>query len=125
MNPELIGQIAGAIVVAWGAFTAIRAYRATTRAILLNSLLTSVAMLLFVRLITDFGGWTSWFIYLWMFCLGGYVVAVYLATTVWPKLPWRADNAKARRSELTNLGVTGFLTVAVSGALVVPGLILS
>lgn len=125
MSPELTGQIASAIVVVWGAFTAIRAYRATTRAALLSSLLVAVAMLLLVRLIANFGAWTSWFVYVWMFCLGGYVIAVYLAAAVWPNLPWRADNAKARRSELTSLGVSGVLTLAVSGALVVPGLMLS
>lgn len=125
MNPELISQIASAIVVVWGAFTAIRAYRATTRAAMLSSLLIAVAMLLLVRLIADFGGWISWFLYLWMFCLAGYVVAVYLAGTVWSDLPWRADTAKARRSELTSLGVAGVVTLAVSGALVVPGLMLS
>lgn len=125
MSPELINQLVGAIVVAGGAFTAIRAYRATTRATLLNNLLGSVAMLLLVRLVAEFDGWTSWFIYMWMFCLGGYVVAVYLAATVWPKLPWRAESAKARRSETTGLGISSVLTLAVSGALVVPGLMLS
>lgn len=125
MSPELISQIASAFVIAWGAFTAIRAYRATTRAAVLSSLLAAAAMLLLVRLIADFGGWTSWFIYIWLFCLGGYVVAVYLAATVWSRLPWHAEYVKVRRRELTSLGVSGVLTLAVAGALVAPGLMLS
>ncbi|TSI11532.1 hypothetical protein [Brevibacterium aurantiacum] len=125
MNPELVSQIASAVVVAWGSFAAIRATRATTRTMLLSNLLVAVAMLLLVRLIADFGGWNSWFLYVWMLSLGGYVIAVYLAVTAWPSLSWRAENEKTRRSELTNLSVSSVLTLAVSGALVIPGLLLS
>lgn len=124
MNPELFSQIASAMVVVWGAFAAIRASRSPTRTALLSNLLVALAMMLLVRLIADFGGWSSWFIYVWMLCLGGYVIAVYLAATAWPNLPWRAENAKTRRSEMTNLSVSSVLTLAISGALVVPGLLL-
>lgn len=125
MTPELTGQIACAVVIAWGAFSALRAHRCTTRTGLLGKLLSTVAMLLLVRLIADFGDWSSWFIYLWMICLGGYAIAGYLAARVWPDLPWRAENTKLRRSEMTSLGVSGVLTLVVSGALVIPGLMLS
>ncbi|MBM6589820.1 hypothetical protein [Brevibacterium sp. RIT 803] len=125
MNPELISQIASAVVVAWGSFAAIRAARATTRTLLLSNLLVAAAMLLLVRLISDFGGWNSWFLYVWLLSLGGYVIAVYLAATAWPNLPWRAANDRTRQSEITNLSISSVLTLAASGALVVPGLLLS
>lgn len=124
MNPELFSQIASAFVVAWGAFTAVRASRAATRTELLGSLLLAFAMLLLVRLIADFGGWTHWFIYVWLLCLAGYVIGVYRSASVWPSLPWRAADVKTRRSETTNLGVSSVLALAVTGALVVPGLLL-
>lgn len=124
MNSELISQIASTVVIAWGAFTAVRAARSTTRTGLLRSLLTALAMVLFVRLIVNVGGWTDWFIYVWLVCLAGYVLAAYRAATVWPGLPWRAEDVKTRRSEATGLGVSGILVLAVAGALVVPGLLL-
>ncbi|MDN6605194.1 hypothetical protein [Brevibacterium sp.] len=124
MSPELFSQIASAMVVAWGSFAAIRASRSTTRCALLSNLLVAFAMMLLVRLIADFGGWSSWFIYVWVLCGGGYVIAVYLAAAALPNLPWRAETAKTRRSEMTNLSVSSVLTFAVSGALVIPGLLL-
>lgn len=125
MNLELISQLASAVVMVWGALAAIRASRSATRTALLSNLLRSVALLLLVRLIADFGGWSSWFIYLWMFFASGYVVAGYLATTAWVGLPLRAESTKGSRTEMVNLGVSGVLTLAVSGALVIPGLMLS
>lgn len=124
MNPVLFSQIASAVVIAWGAFTAVRASRSTTRTGLLGSFITAVAMLLLVRLIADFGGWTGWFIYVWLLATIGYVIGVYRSASVWPDLPWRAVDVKTRRSETTNLGVSSVLALAVTGALVVPGLLL-
>lgn len=125
MSPELFSQIASAFVVAWGAFTAVRASRSATRTGLLGSLLLAFAMLLLVRLIAVFGGWTDWFVYVWLLAMIGYVVAVFRAATVWPDLTWRAVDAKTRRSEATSLGVSSALVLAITGALVVPGLLLS
>lgn len=125
MNPELLSQIASAIVIAWGVFTAVRATRAASRAALLSGLLNALAMVLLVRLIADFGGWTSWFIYIWLICLAGYVSAAYMAATAWPSIPWRADKPKVRVSEMTGLGVASVLVLAVSASLVVPGLLIS
>ena len=124
MNLELFSQIASAFVVAWGAFTAVRASRSATRTGLAGSLLLAFAMLLLVRLIADFGGWTHWFIYLWLLSLIAYVVAMFRAATVWPALPWRTTDAKTRRSEANSLGVSSALVLAIAGALVVPGLLL-
>ncbi|GAA1547850.1 hypothetical protein [Brevibacterium picturae] len=124
MNPELFSQIASGVVIAWGAFAAFRASRSATRTGLLGSLITAAGMLLLVRLIADFGGWTGCFIYVWMLCLVGYVVGVYRSASVWPDLPWRAEDVKTRRSETTNLGVSSLLALVVTGALVVPGLML-
>lgn len=124
MNPELFSQIAGAIVIGWGAFSAIKASRALTRTVLLSNVLVALAMLLLVRLIADYGGWTSWFIYVWMLCLGGYVFGVYLAARAWSQLPWAADGAAAKRSEVTSLGVSSVMTAAAAGALVIPGFML-
>ena len=124
MNLEFFSQVASAVVIAWGAFTAVRASRSATRTGLLGSFITAAAMLLLVRLIVDFGGWTGWFIYFWMVCLIGYVVGVYRSASVWPDLPWRAEDVKTRRSETTNLSVSSVLALTLTGALVVPGLLL-
>ena len=125
MSPELFSQVASAIVLSWGALTAIRAYRTTTRTGLLGRFLSVAAMLLIVRLVVDFGGWADWFIYVWLVCLASYTFGVYRAATVWPSLPWRAEGAKARRSEVTSLGFSGVLVIVITSALVVPGLLLS
>ncbi|WP_240372571.1 hypothetical protein [Brevibacterium zhoupengii] len=124
MNPELVSQIASAIGVAWGAYSAIKASRAHTRTVLLSNLFVALAMLLLVRLIADYGGWTSWFIYVWLLCLGAYVFGVYLAARAWSNLPWTTNGAAAKRSEMTGLGVSAVMTLAVAGALVIPGLVL-
>lgn len=125
MNPELVSQIASALVIAWGVFTAVRATRAASRATLLSGLLNALAMVLLVRLIADFEGWTSWFIYTWLMCLAGYVSAAYMAATVWPSIQWRSDKPTVRASEMTGLGVASVLVLAVSASLVVPGLLIS
>lgn len=125
MNPELVSTLACAVVIVWGAYSAFAASRSTNRSRLLGGLAGAFAMLLLVRLIAVFGGWTDWFVYLWLLAMIVYVVAVFRAATVWPELPWRADDAKTRRSEATSLGVSGALALAITGALVVPGLLLS
>ena len=124
MSPELFGQLAAAFVIAWGAVSAIRASRSTSRTNLIGSLLVALGMLLITRLIADFGGWTGWFIYLWLICLAGYVFAVYRAATVWPNLPSRADDASSRAGETTTLWIASVLALAVAGAMVIPGLML-
>lgn len=125
MTPELLCQLAGTVVIGWGAFTVMRASGSTTRKNVLANLLSALAMLLFVRLIVDFGGWADWFIYVWLLCLAGYGIGAYRVTTVWSDLPWQATDTKARRSETSSLGFSGLLALAVAGALVVPGTLLT
>ncbi|GAA1860394.1 hypothetical protein [Brevibacterium marinum] len=124
MNPELVSQVACAIVIAWGALTAVQASRSATRTGLLGSFITAAAMLLLVRLIADFGGWSGWFVYVWLLAMIVYVIGVYRSASAWPGLQWRAEDVKARRSETTNLSVSSVLALTITGALVVPGLLL-
>src|SRR5690606_21171916 len=63
MNPELFSTIVGAAIIAWGAFTALRAHRAETRLSLLSGMATAVMFVLFIRLISPFGGWADWFVW--------------------------------------------------------------
>lgn len=125
MNPELFSTLACALVIVWGAYSAFAASRSRTRLSLLGGLAGAFAMLLLVRLIAVFGGWTDWFVYLWLLAMIVYVVAVFRAAAVWPDLPWRAEEAKTRRSEANSLGVSGALVLTITGALVVPGFLLS
>lgn len=125
MNIELISTLACAVVIVWGAYSTFAASRSANRSSMLSGLAGAFAMLLLVRLIAVFGGWTDWFVYLWLAAMIVYVVAVFRAATVWPGLPWRAHDAKTRRSEATSLGVSSALVLAITGALVVPGLMLN
>lgn len=125
MNPELFSTLACAVVIAWGAYSAFAASRSKSRLSLLGGLAGAFAMLLLVRLISVFDGWTDWFIYLWLLAMIVYVIAVFRAATVWPELPWRGAEAKTRRSEVTSLGVSGAIVLTIAGALVIPGLLLS
>ena len=125
MSPKFVSTLACAVVIVWGAYSAFAAARAKSRLSLLGDLAGAFAMLLLVRLISFFGGWTDWFVYLWLLAMIVYVVAVFRAATVWPELPWRGEYAKTRRSEATSLGVSSALVLAITGALVVPGLLLS
>lgn len=59
MTPQLFSQLDSTTVIAWGSLTAVRARRAATRVTLLSGLITALAMLLLVRLITDLEAWTS------------------------------------------------------------------
>ncbi|MGC2942018.1 MULTISPECIES: hypothetical protein [unclassified Brevibacterium] len=124
MSPELVSTVIGALIVAWGAFTAWRAPRAASRIGLLSGMVTAVVFVLLIRLITPFGGWDGWFIYVWLAGMLIIVVSVFLAALVWPDLSWRAENAKARRSEASGLGFSALLAVLIAGALVLPGLFL-
>lgn len=124
MNPELFSAIIGAAIVAWGAFTAWRASLATTRLSLLSGMVTAVVFVLFIRLIAPFGGWTDWFVWVWLAGMAAIVIAVFRAVRVWADLPWRAENAKARRSEASGLSFSVLLALLIAGALVVPGLFL-
>jgi len=124
MNPELVQTIVAAALVAWGAYTALRSTWARTRMGMLGGLATALLMILLVRLIATFGGWTDWFIYVWFAVIAVCVFTTYRAVTVWPDLPWRAEDAKARRSEASGLGFSAVLALVVAGALVLPGLLL-
>ncbi|WP_166820991.1 hypothetical protein [Brevibacterium limosum] len=124
MNPELVSTVIGALIVAWGAFTAWRAPRAETRLSLLSGIVTAVVFILLIRLITPFGGWDGWFIWVWSAGMLVIVVAVFRTARVWPDLPWRAEDTKTRRSESSGLAFSALLAVFVAGALVLPGLFL-
>lgn len=124
MIPEFATAIIRAAIVAWGAFTAWRASHAQTRLSLLSGMATAAALVLFIRLITPFGGWTDWFVWVWLAGMLAIVVAVFRAALVGPDLPWRAEAAKARRTEPRRLGVSSLLALLVTGALVLPGLFL-
>jgi len=124
MSPELVSAVIGALIVAWGAFTAWRAPRATSRIGLLSGMVTAVVFVLLIRLITPFGGWESWFIYVWLTGMLVIVVSVFRAALVWADLPWRSDDAKARRNEASGLGFSALLALLIAGALVLPGLFL-
>ena len=124
MNPELFSTIVGAAIIAWGAFTALRSHRAETRLSLLSGMATAVMFVLFIRLISPFGGWESWFIYVWLTGMLVIVVSVFRAALVWADLPWRSDDPKARRNEASGLGFSALLALLIAGALVLPGLFL-
>lgn len=124
MNPELVSSVIGAAIVAWGAFTALRAPRAETRLGVLSGMVTSAVFVLLIRLITPFGGWADWFVWVWLAGMLAIVVAAFRVALVWPELPWRAGEEKARRNEATGLGFSALLAVLIAGALVLPGLFL-
>ena len=124
MNPELFSTIVGAAIIAWGAFTALRSHRAETRLSLLSGMATAVMFVLFIRLISPFGGWADWFVWVWLAGMAAIVVAVFRAALVWPDLPWRAGDEKARRTEASGLSFSALLALLVAGALVLPGLLL-
>jgi hypothetical protein len=122
MSPELIASVLGAAIVAWGAFTALRAPRAQTRLGVLSGMVTAAVFVLLIRLVTPFGGWSDWFTWVWLAGMLAIVIAVFRAALVWPDLPWRAEESKARRTEATGLGFSALLAVLIAGALVLPGL---
>ncbi len=122
MIPALLTAIIRAALVAWGAFTAWRAPHAQTRLSLLSGMATAAVLVLFIRLIAPFGGWTDWFVWVWLAGMLAIVVAVFRAALVWPDLPWRSEDEKVRRTETRGLGLSGLLALLVAGALVLPGL---
>jgi hypothetical protein len=124
MNPELISAVVGAAIVAWGAFVALRAHRSETRLGVLSGMATATMFVLLIRLISPFGGWADWFVWIWLAGMLAIVVAVFRAALVWPDLPWRAADEKARRTEATGFGFSALLALLIAGALVVPGLFL-
>lgn len=124
MNPELFSAVVAAVVVAMGAYAALRATWSRTRMGMLNTFATALIMLLFVRLIAGFGGWGDWFVYVWLAAIAVCVVAAFRATLMWPGLPWRAEDAKTHRAEATGLGTSAVLALIIAGALVLPGLLL-
>lgn len=124
MSPETVSAIIGAALIVWGAFTAWRAHRATTRTGLLSGMASAAVFVLLIRLITPFGGWHDWFVWVWLAALLAIIISVWRAALVWPDLPWRAEDATTRRTEASMLGFEALLALLVSGALVLPGLFL-
>ena len=102
MSPELVSTVIGALIVAWGAFTAWRAPRATSRIGLLSGMVTAVVFVLLIRLITPFGGWESWFIYVWLTGMLVIVVSVFRAALVWA-VAIRRSEGTPERSERARL----------------------
>lgn len=124
MNSELISAVVGAVLVAWAAYSALRATWSATRMRLLGGLIAAAAFVLLIRLISSFGGWTDWFVYAWLAAMVVCAAAVFRTVLVWPDLPWRAAEAKARRAEVATIGIESVLTLLIAGALVIPGLML-
>lgn len=124
MNPELFSAIIGAVIAAWGAFAALRAGRSATRMGLLSGIGTGLMFVLLIRLVGPFGGWTDWFVWVWLAAMAAIVVAVFRAALVWPGLPWRAADARTRRSEVSGLGFSAVAALVIAAALVLPGLFL-
>lgn len=124
MNPELVSAIIGAVIVVWAAFAALRTRRSATRMGLLSGIGTAAMFVLFIRLVGPFGGWTDWFVWVWLGGIAAIVIAVYRATSDWPDLPWRAEDAKTRRNEAGGLGFSAVIALIIAGVLVVPGLFL-
>lgn len=122
MNSELVSALVGAAIVAWGAFTAWRAPRSETRLGVLSGMVTAIVFVLLIRLITPFGGWDGWFIWVWLAGMLAIVVAVFRSALVWSDLTWRSTEAKARRTEVGGLGFSALLALLIAGALVLPGL---
>ena len=56
MSPELVSTVIGALIVAWGAFTAWRAPRAASRIGLLSGMVTAVVVGRLIRQQTPCGG---------------------------------------------------------------------
>lgn len=122
MNPELVSSLLCAVLVVWGAYSALRATWSGTRAGLLGGVLAAVVLVLIVRLIGPFGSWADWFVWVWIMAMCALVVAAYRAVLVWPSLPWWAETRKTQRSEAAGLGISAVLALVVAGALVLPGL---
>lgn len=97
----------------------------STRIGVLTELLYSLGMLMFVRLIVDYEGWTYWFIYIWMVGIASFVFAVYRAGLTWLELPQRTKDSKALRSQMLRLAFSVALILIIAGAIVLPGLFLS
>jgi hypothetical protein len=124
MNPELVSAIIGAVIVVWAAFAALRTGRSATRMGLLSGIGTAAMFVLLIRLVGPFGGWADWFVWVWLAGMAAIVVAVFRAALVWPELPWRAEDAKTRRSEAGGLGFSAVIALIIAAAMVVPGLFL-
>lgn len=124
MNPELVSAIIGAVIVVWAAFAALRTGRSATRMGLLSGIGTAAMFVLLIRLVGPFGGWADWFVWVWLVGMAAIVVAVFRAALVWPELPWRAEDAKTRRSEAGGLGFSAVIALIIAAAMVVPGLFL-
>ncbi|RBP67141.1 hypothetical protein DFO66_102194 [Brevibacterium sanguinis] len=113
----IVTQIACAIVTVVAGVGALRIGPEATRAQLLGGLLSALVMLLFVRLIVDFGGWVGWFLYVWLAGIALVAGGAARATLRWPDRPARADDPKARRSEvLTNAIAAAFILVLAAVA---------
>ncbi|UZD62153.1 hypothetical protein [Brevibacterium sp. JSBI002] len=124
MSPETVSAIVGATLIVWGAFTAWRAHRATTRIGLLSGMVSAAVFVLLIRLITPFGSWHDWFVWVWLAAMLAIIVGAWRAALVWPDLPWRAEDATTRRTEASRLGFEALLALICAGALVLPGFLL-
>ncbi len=91
---------------------------------LLAGLAGALAILLLVRLIGPFGGWGDWFVWVWFAAVAVYAWTGYRAAAAWPGLPWRASGPGVPRGGGVRLGVAAAILLAVTGALVVPGILL-
>jgi predicted cobalt transporter CbtA len=82
---------------------------------LLSGIGTAAMFVLLIRLVGPFGGWADWFVWVWLAGMAAIVVAVFRAALVWPELPWRAEDAKTRRSEAGGLGFSAVIALIIAG----------
>ena len=125
MTPTLVAALTATFALAFGAWTAVSATRRPqSRVLLLARLAGALAILLLVRLIGPFGGWGDWFVWVWFAAVAVYAWTGYRAAAAWPGLPWRASGPGVPRGGGVRLGVAAAILLAVTGALVVPGILL-
>lgn len=124
MSPELVVAIVGAALSVWAGFSALRATRSDSRIGMLGRLMSALTFILIVRLVAPFGGWSDWFVWVWIVAMLAIVIAVYRVAAVWADRPRHAEVGKDRRSEAVQIGVESVLALIVAGAMVIPGLLI-
>lgn len=124
MNAELFSAIIGAALSVWAGYAALSATRSPSRMRMLGKLLSGLTFILIVRLVTPFGGWGDWWVWVWIVALLAVVAAVFRTADIWADRPWQAEERSARRIEALGVGVEVVLALVVAGALVIPGMLL-
>src|SRR5699024_11802091 len=112
-HSEPLSSMLSSVSVVWAAFAALRTGRSASRTGLLSGIGTAAVFVLLIRLVGPVGGWADWFVWVWLVGMAAIVVAVFRAALVWPELPWRAEDAKTRRSEAGGLGFSAVIALII------------